>query len=219
MARTASRRDDPEVREPKLGKREENKLRKLAKIAKAAKQVLSKKGFEAATMQDIAKVAGVGIGTLFLYADNKRDLAFLAAAEDFAITLGEARKVPTTEPFVDQVVDCVHQNFVLHHKNPEMAKIILTEFLFFTGKQARQYGGGIVAMKEETTRRVQLCQARGELVNTVPAAEIADITYYLFQGVVRRWVQGGAIHVGEGLAAYHRALTLTLTGLMVRSAN
>jgi AcrR family transcriptional regulator len=204
--------------EAKPGKREENKQRKLAKIAKAAKQVFSKKGFDAATMQEIAKLAGVATGTLFLYADNKRDIAYLATADDFAEAVLKASQVTMDEPYVDQIMDCWRPYFAMHNANPEMAKIILSEFLFFAGKQARRHGEGVAAMKAEATKRAQLCQQRGELVGTVLAAEIADLAYYMFQGVVRRWVQSGAIDVSEGLAMFHRALSLGLAGLMVQPA-
>lgn len=204
--------------EAKPGKREENKQRKLAKIAKAAKQVFSKKGFDAATMQEIAKLAGVATGTLFLYADNKRDIAYLATADDFTEAVLQAAQVPTEDSYIDQVLACWRPYFVMHNANPEMAKIILSEFLFFAGKQARRHGEGVVSMKAEATRRAVVCQQRGELVGTVQAAEIADLAYYLFQGVVRRWVQGGAIDVTEGLAMFHRALSLGLGGLMVQPA-
>jgi AcrR family transcriptional regulator len=214
----ARRRASAGTDEAKPGKREENKQRKLAKIAKAAKQVFSKKGFDVATMQEIAKLAGVATGTLFLYADNKRDIAYLAMADDFNQAVVVASTLPTNEAYVDQIVACWRPYFVMHNANPEMAKIILSEFLFFAGKQARRHGEGVVAMKSEATRRAVLCQQRGELTGTVLAAEIADLAYYLFQGVVRRWVQGGAIDVSEGLAMFHRALSLGLAGLMVKPA-
>lgn len=212
------RRSPASADDARPGKREENKQRKLAKIAKAAKQVFSKKGFDAATMQEIAKLAGVATGTLFLYADNKRDIAYLATADDFAVAVQDAMKVTTDEPYVEQIVDCWRPYFAMHNANPEMAKIILSEFLFFAGKQARRHGEGVVAMKTEAHRRAVICQQRGELVGTVLPAEIADLAYYLFQGVVRRWVQGGAIDVNEGLAMFHRALSLGLAGLMVQPA-
>ncbi len=214
----ARRRVSTGTDEAKPGKREENKQRKLAKIAKAAKQVFSKKGFDVATMQEIAKLAGVATGTLFLYADNKRDIAYLAMADDFNQAVVVASTLPTHEAYVDQIVACWRPYFAMHNANPEMAKIILSEFLFFAGKQARRHGEGVVAMKTEATRRAVLCQQRGELTGTVLAAEIADLAYYLFQGVVRRWVQGGAIDVSEGLAMFHRALSLGLAGLMVKPA-
>jgi hypothetical protein len=139
-------------------------------------------------------------------------------ADDFNQAVVVASTLPTNEAYVDQIVACWRPYFVMHNANPEMAKIILSEFLFFAGKQARRHGEGVVAMKSEATRRAVLCQQRGELTGTVLAAEIADLAYYLFQGVVRRWVQGGAIDVSEGLAMFHRALSLGLAGLMVKPA-
>lgn len=198
------------------GKREENKQRKLARIAKSAKQVFSKKGFDATTMQEIAKLAGVATGTLFLYADNKRDIAYLASAEDFVVAMRLAQEVPPDLPIVNQLVTCWRPYFIIHHANPEMAKIILSEFLFFAGKQARRHGEGVVAMKTEAARRVGLSQQRGETTRFVQAAEVADLVYYVFQGVLRRWVQTGAIDVEEGVAMFERALSLALSGLLER---
>jgi AcrR family transcriptional regulator len=202
--------------EAPTGKRDGNKQKKLTKIAKAAKQVFTKKGFEDATMQEIAKLAGVATGTLFLYADNKRDIAFLASAEDFADAVSRFNETPVDGPIVDQLVECYRPYFVMHNANPEMAKIILSEFLFFVGKQARRHGEQANALKTEATRRAVHAQRTGELIATGSAPEIGDLVYYIYQGVVRRWVQTGAIDVGEGVAMFRRTLTLGLAGLMTK---
>ena len=44
----------------------------------AARALFVGKGYDEATMRDIARLADVGLGTLFLYAADKRDLLFLA---------------------------------------------------------------------------------------------------------------------------------------------
>ncbi|WP_164901859.1 TetR/AcrR family transcriptional regulator [Neorhizobium lilium] len=204
--------------EEAVGKRDGNKQKKLAKIAKAAKQVFTKKGFEDATMQEIAKLAGVATGTLFLYADNKRDIAFLASAEDFASAIRSFSETPVDGAFVDQMIACYRPYFIMHNANPEMAKIILSEFLFFVGKQARRHGEGAIAMKTEAIRRAVHAQRIGELIGTVPAPEIGDLVYYIFQGVIRRWVQTGAVDVEEGLGMFHRSLSLGLAGMMAKPA-
>jgi len=194
------------------GRREENKHRKLTRIAKAAKQVLATKGFDAATMQAIAKLAGVATGTLFLYADNKRDLAYLAIADDFAAAAAACELVPTDLPFVEQIVAFWQPYFVMYNANPEMAKIILSEFLFVSGKQARPHGEGVLQGKAEIARRAQLCQQRGELDAALSTTDIADLTYYIYQGVVRRWVQAGALNVNDALNLFRQALELALAG-------
>lgn len=51
---------------------------RCAEILDAARGIFARKGFEAATMDDIAAAAGVGKGTLYLYYRSKRDI-YLAA--------------------------------------------------------------------------------------------------------------------------------------------
>jgi AcrR family transcriptional regulator len=47
---------------------------KLRRIKDAARGLFLAKGFEDTTTREIAIRAGVGIGTIFVYAENKRDL-------------------------------------------------------------------------------------------------------------------------------------------------
>ena len=65
-----------------LGLREQNKLDKLRRIKDAARELFITKGFDDTTTREIAQRASVGIGTLFIYADNKRDLLFLVANDE-----------------------------------------------------------------------------------------------------------------------------------------
>ena len=57
-----------------LGQRERNKLDKLGRIKDAARGLFLAKGFDDTTTREIATRAGAGIGTIFVYAENKRDL-------------------------------------------------------------------------------------------------------------------------------------------------
>ncbi len=54
------------------------------------------KGFDDTTTREIAQRASVGIGTLFIYADNKRDLLFLVANDELQPSpIGRRRASPT----------------------------------------------------------------------------------------------------------------------------
>lgn len=53
---------------------------RCAEILDAARGVFARKGYEAATMDDIAAATGVGKGTIYLYYRSKRDI-YLAALE------------------------------------------------------------------------------------------------------------------------------------------
>jgi AcrR family transcriptional regulator len=55
-------------------------------ILKAAIDVFSRKGYAAATIPEIAKLAGVAAGTIYLYYPSKREL-FIAVIQNFIITV------------------------------------------------------------------------------------------------------------------------------------
>src|SRR5437867_11892270 len=59
-----------------LGLRELKMLDKLRRIKEAAADLFTSKGFEASTTAEIAERAGVGEGTIFLYAKDELDLLF-----------------------------------------------------------------------------------------------------------------------------------------------
>src|ERR1700687_1389220 len=58
---------------PAGGLRERNKQEKLERIQHSARVLFTHKGFEETTTREIARRAGVGAGTLFLYAKDKRE--------------------------------------------------------------------------------------------------------------------------------------------------
>src|SRR5215472_8899406 len=67
---------------PFSGLREQNKIDKRRRIGEAARALFIERGFDDTTTREIALRAGVGIGTVFTYAENKRDLLFLIANDD-----------------------------------------------------------------------------------------------------------------------------------------
>src|SRR5579872_6734885 len=73
-----------------LGLREQNKLEKRQRIREAARELFSKRGYDSATLRQIARRAHVGLGTLFNYAQDKRDLVFLVFNEELAAVTTEA---------------------------------------------------------------------------------------------------------------------------------
>jgi len=103
---------------------EQKKNLKLAAIREAARITFTEKGFDAATMQEIAWRARVAIGTLFLYADNKRDIAFLASMEDFDRARAAGAAFPTTPPLAEQFTAIFAAYYRLHHASPAMARVI-----------------------------------------------------------------------------------------------
>lgn len=89
-------------REP--GRRERNKADKRRRIEAAARELFSSRGFSSVTTQEVARLADVGTGTLFRYAQSKGELLCMVANEDFSTMFGT---VPDTgDPVEDLLVLC-----------------------------------------------------------------------------------------------------------------
>jgi AcrR family transcriptional regulator len=81
-----------------MGLRESNKQDKRERLSRAARELFSEQGFEATTIRQIAERAGIGVGTIFLYARDKPGLLFLLFSEAvLAVEQQAFATLPTAE--------------------------------------------------------------------------------------------------------------------------
>lgn len=110
-------------------KNEKNKLRnKERAIIKAAKEVFAEKGFQKASIKDIARVAGIATGTFYLYFKNKEGF-FEALVEEMYQELlthikEERKKAPDTLGKLEASMDACVQLFI---KERSLAKLMLIQ--------------------------------------------------------------------------------------------
>ena len=87
------------------GLRERNKLDKLRRIKDAASELFVRKGYDDTTTREIAVRAGVGLGTIFVYAATKRDLLFLLVNDDLQRVVEQAAATVRPErPMLDNLL-------------------------------------------------------------------------------------------------------------------
>src|ERR1700680_1846065 len=124
-----------------LGLREQNKVEKSQRIRIAARELFSKHGYESATLRQIAKRAHVGLGTVFNYAQDKRDLVFLIFNEELAAVTDLAlRTAHSHRPLLDQLVGIYKRHYEYFSRNPALSRILLKELTFYSeGKQAATF--------------------------------------------------------------------------------
>jgi len=102
-----------------LGLRERNKFQKRQRIRAAARELFSKRGYDAATLRQIAHRAHVGLGTLFNYAQDKRDLVFLIFNEELSAVTDAALKMPEPrQPLLDQLLAISKCHYDYFAKDP-----------------------------------------------------------------------------------------------------
>ena len=103
------------------GLRARNKLDKLRRIKDAAQSLFVAKGFDDTTMREIAVRAGVGLGTIFLYAKDKRDLLFLTINEPLEQITQEAEDVfDPKAPLMDNLLAIARLHYRFFGQQPAL---------------------------------------------------------------------------------------------------
>jgi AcrR family transcriptional regulator len=207
--------NNTDVLPSELGLREQNKLEKRQRIREAARELFSKRGYDSATLRQIARRAHVGLGTLFNYAQDKRDLVFLIFNEELAAVTDEALRAAESHHFLlDQLMDIYKPHYEYFSKHPALSRILLKELTFYSeGKQAaafQEIRGRLIAGIEKAVRTAQ---EERRIRSQEKAAIVARQIFFISSGAIRWWIASLSPHPGEGLAELRRLLQLQLHGL------
>lgn len=198
-----------------MGLREWNKLDKLQRIKRAAKDLFTERGFDRATTRDIARRAKVGLGTLFNYADDKRDLVFLIHIEDLdRITDLAFGALDSRAPFLDQLVTALAFFYRAFGSNPTLSRILLQELTFYSrGRLALDFQRSRERTLGFIERLVAQAQREGRLRADARPDRIALSIFFLYAGAVRWWIAGARPSTRSGVRSLRKLLELHLSGL------
>lgn len=199
----------------KLGLRERNKLDKSTRIRRAALELFETKGYDATTTREIAEMADVGIGTVFMYADDKRDLLFLIFNDVLDEVVDRAFARPGARRSLSAQLTNVFKHFYeAFHARTALARILLRELVFFSeGKQAGQFLANrnrILAGLEQLARQAI---DEGKVRSGEDPKEIASAVFFLYSGEVRLWLNAPDPDVRQGLVRLQRTFALLGRGL------
>lgn len=202
-------------RPAELGLREQHKLEKRQRIRAAAGELFSRHGYETATLRQIAKRAHVGLGTLFNYAQDKRDLVFLIFNEELTTVTDEAlRAARSRTDLLEQVLGVCRPHYRFFSRTPPLSRILLKDMAFYSeGKQAAEFlqiRGRLLAGLEEI---VTAAQQNGQIMTDEEPRRIAQSFFFLFAGALRWWIAGAKPDPEKGLAELKRLLELQIEGL------
>lgn len=194
------------------GLRERNKLEKRQRIREATRTLFSAHGFEAATLRQIAERAQVGLGTLFQYARDKRDLTFLLFNEDLARLVDEAVAASARERrILDQVMAIWAPHYRFFAREPVLCRILLRDMYFYTmGREALRFSETAGRLRRHLTRVVAAARERGELARSASAVDMSALLFSAFESSVRDWMREEAPVASEGLAILRRRVKLQL---------
>ena len=199
-----------------MGLREQKKLDKRQRIRGAARELFSKLGYEAATLRQIARRAHVGLGTLFNYADDKRDLIFLIMNEELDAIAERASKAAESERgFVGRLTAFFRVYYRELGRELTLSRILLQELTFYShGKQAAEFQNHRHRLVGRLEALVQQAQAAGEIRKDQDAALIAQYVFFMYSTAIRWWIGRENPDPDEGAAELRRLLQMQIQGLL-----
>ncbi|MBI1238580.1 MAG: TetR family transcriptional regulator [Alphaproteobacteria bacterium] len=147
------------------GRRERNKREKLQRIVAAARALFRAQGFDKTTTQEIAEAAGIGSGTLFLYAKSKEDLLVLVFRDEMSELIERAfEEIPDTLPLLEQTTMLFDRFIAYHRRDFAIAQSLLRELSFLSNPARRDPVNAIPNLiANNLAPRVAAAQARGEI--------------------------------------------------------
>lgn len=92
---------------------------KRRQILSGAREVFLERGFDAASMGDIARAAGVSKGTLYVYFQNKEDLFAALVSSECNETAERMFVLDNNEPDVEKVLTTLGHSFIMAMIRPE----------------------------------------------------------------------------------------------------
>lgn len=216
-----------ETASPVLDRRESNKVEKRRRIVAAARAVFNECGYAGASIREIARRAGVGTGTIFLYAPDKRSLLLWVLNADLAgvteTSFAELASARAQDGLLEQLGFVFEARYRYWGMNPDLSLHAL-----------------IMAHGEETTASVRMAgyfyqhqnplEARLEgLVReqqrrgTVRASEDPQTVARLIRGIynasLRIWLhQSDVVGIEGGMAELRKLLRLAMDGFAEPSA-
>lgn len=175
-----------------LTRRALSKLRTRRKLLDAAKRLFNERGYDAATVRDIATAAGLSTGAVFASFSDKSDLFDAVIADDFETLVAQLASVGDDEPSTEAaLLKLFAVTFAFHRDHLPLLKAAIghTWLSEVTGGRRRGRGG------EQARKRI--CEvlargvARGEISGELDLTLTSEMVWECFIANFRRAIFDG----------------------------
>jgi AcrR family transcriptional regulator len=183
------------------GLRARKKEQTRAAIAEAARCLFSERGFDAVTVNEVARAANVSPGTVFNYFPTKEDL-FYSQMEAFEASLVDAVREREAGESVLSTFRRVIMDGSVRLAREEVAEVIATAARVVSGSTALQAREREIVAQATRTLATLFAEERGTDADDVEAAVVANALIGV-QGALRVYVHAEVLagRTGPRLAA------------------
>lgn len=179
-----------------LDRKERDKQLRKADILKAAEHVFASKGYHEATVQDIAKEAQYGTGTVYLYFKDKSALYF-SLLEEKMKSMAETvqKKAEDIKDARKRLEVFIQEGLVFFEENQDFFRIFMHEknsLQLIVGKKATESFIAIGYITDYVEELIKMAQKQGVIRKDYPPAEVADIYMSVMSSLIMNWAKPGA---------------------------
>ncbi len=171
--------------------REKNKITKRKCILEAAIRLFSKKGYQQTSIEELAREAGIGKGTVYSYFQTKKDIVRAFCEDELEFTREEltTNTNPDT-PLKEQLMIFFMAEFKHLSRNKEFGRLYLQERVF----PDEHHSAEDLEMQNKYFELLfpiyQKAQERGELRKDLELLHISGHFYALYLLMTSCWFNG-----------------------------
>jgi len=166
-----------------LGLRERQKVDRERRVVAAAARLFGSKGYAATTMQDVARRAGLAVGTVYNYFASKQELLLALARRDTEGQLAEGRRIVAAPP--EDAVEAaaaliaVYERGLRRHGRPFWRELLATVIA-----QPTTVGAGVSRIDRQLiaqlTTLLERLRAKGTLAPDIDVHRAAVLLYGVY---------------------------------------
>jgi AcrR family transcriptional regulator len=200
-----------------LGLRERHKIDKLDRITSATQELFGRLGYDGTTLREIADKAGIALGTLSLYARDKRDLILLLFNRNIPLLIEAGRaKTSPDKALEDNMLAFFEPFYRAYAKDLTLYRVVLNHGQLAdlaAGIHTQQFVRIRVTLLASLVEIIRQAQAKGECSSEGDAEFQARAFYYMYFSAVRWWIYKPEPKIKAGLAELKALFTLQVRGL------
>ncbi len=200
------------------GLRERNKRDKHDRIVAAARRLFRRHGFERTTTQQVAAEAGIGTGTLFLYARTKEDLLVMVFLLELSRVVDESlATLDEKAPLLDKLLHLYGAVSEHHARNLALGRPFAKELMFVHDARRAEMRTFMASWMRRVADIIEQAKRRGEVDAAVDARLLATSSFAQFFFRLQSWL-GGYITRPRLDSELRESLRLMLDGAAPRRA-
>jgi len=198
-----------------LGLRERKKTRTRNAIEAAALECLTRRGWDATTVSDIAEMADVAVGTLYNYFPSKGALVASVTRQRVVEALQRSEEIsPGGHTPAESVLPVLGEVLRMMDRfgKPVLREVVGAALQSAGGDLGREMMKADMMVVEDIRRRLEDLQERGLLNTSCPPAELAMLVYSAAMGLLMFYMFDDDLELEWLLAEVDTAVTALLRG-------